>query len=457
MTIVLDSGRRAAPRASAVASADLPTLLVVAWALELTGVACGVVNAALTTFPRAFPTTPVGWLPALPLVVLAMTELLRIPLAQAFQRRRSVVARGLALAALLPICAIAFENWTFGIERIVTLRVAEVEPVREALRRAERAVASAEAERQRAEVAGREGRADLQKRIEEGRRQQEELGRQAEAAARAHRELLAEIGTQCMKIAGACLQPRSLAEDQRYAAERNALAAQSERVMAGIAAAERALQALATGPSTGASPGAPDAVAAAQAELAAARRAFAEEANQNQVYRLAAMVHGVAPEQLDDRQLALARGFFSLFSAAIVSLAGVLAALIAYWPERTGPSVTEQAVKLLRGLRAWAGRQRRKVVRRVEVPVEKIVETVVEKIVPELVIEKPILVERNTVRFVAYSGNGALPEPHTVESRTEGPAAAAALDEARRQAAPEAAVGSAQPAKPARPALRLFK
>jgi len=190
--------------------------------------------------------------------------------------------------------------------------------------------------------------------------------------------------------------------------------------------------------------------AAAEAELATARRAFAEEANQNQVYRLAAMVHGVAPEQLTDRQLARARGFFSLFSAAIVSLAGVLSALIAYWPERTGPSVTEHAVKLLRALRAWAGRRRKKVVQRVEVPVEKIVETVVEKIVPELVIEKPILVERNTVRWLPYSGSGPLPEAHTSESRVEGPAAAAALDEARRSPA-------AEPPPPARPALRLFK
>ena len=250
MTIVLDGGRRAAPRAMPVGVADpavsLPALLVFAWGLEVVGVACGVVNAALTTFPRAFPATLAGWLPALPLVVLAMTELLRIPLAQAFQRRRSVVARGLALAALLPICAIAFENWTFGIERVVALRMADVEPAREALRRAEGAVAAAEAERARQAAASRDGRADLQKRIEEGRRQQEELGRQAEAAARAHRELLAEIGDQCMRIAGACLQPRSLAADQQYAAGEKARADRLERVMAGIAGAEQALQAMST-------------------------------------------------------------------------------------------------------------------------------------------------------------------------------------------------------------------
>ena len=56
--------RRAAPRGAAVTPSTLPTLLVFAWGLEVVGVACGVVNAALTTFPRAFPATLAGWLPA---------------------------------------------------------------------------------------------------------------------------------------------------------------------------------------------------------------------------------------------------------------------------------------------------------------------------------------------------------------------------------------------------------
>src|SRR4029450_4308473 len=117
--------------------AALPALLLFAWLLEAVGVACGIVNAAYTTFQNDFPSTLVGWLPALPLVVLASTELLRIPPAQAFQRKRRLVPRVLALAALVPICGIALENWTFGIERIVNLRLAQGETRREALRRAE--------------------------------------------------------------------------------------------------------------------------------------------------------------------------------------------------------------------------------------------------------------------------------------------------------------------------------
>src|SRR6185503_13370252 len=84
---------------------------------------------------------------------------------------------------------------------------------------------------------------------------------------------------------------------------------------------------------------------------------------------------------------------------------------------------------LLRGLRGLVARRRRRVVRieRVEVPVEKIVE----KLVPEQVIEKPILIERRTVRWVPYTGGGPLPESHTTESRTEGKPAEAALAQLR--------------------------
>jgi len=410
-------------------SAALPALLFFAWVLEAVGVACGIVNAAYTTFQNDFPSTLVGWLPALPLVVLASTELLRIPLAQAFQRKRRLVPRALALATLLPICRIALENWTFGIERIVNLRLAQVESRRETLRRAEDRLKVALDDRQHQADAAAGGRDALQRRIEEGRRQQEELGRQVAGADRAHADNLREIGTYCLKIGGECLRPRSLAEDARYAAEKKALDDKLERVLAGVASAERELQAMAA---HGAAAGFPE-VAEAQSGVAAARKAFAAEAGQNQIYRLAGMYHGVPPEHVGEAELAHARGFFSLFSASIVSLAGVLAALIYYWPDRDRSPLGEAAAKLLRGLRGLIARRRRRVVRieRVEVPVEKIVE----KLVPEQVIEKPILIERQTVRWVPYTGSGPVPEPHITESRTEGKPAEAALTEAREAAA----------------------
>jgi hypothetical protein len=221
----------------------------------------------------------------------------------------------------------------------------------------------------------------------------------------------------------ACLRPRSLAEDARYAAEKKALDDKLERVLAGVASAERELQAMAAHV---AAAGLPE-VAEAQSGVAAARKAFAAETGQNQIYRLAGMYHGVPPEHVGEAELAHARGFFSLFSASIISLAGVLAALIYYWPDRDRSPLGEAAAKLLRGLRGLIARRRRRVVR--EIPVEKVVEKVVEKIVPE--VEKPVLIEKTVVRFVPYTGSGPLPPDERTVKRIEGQSAAEALDAAR--------------------------
>lgn len=416
----------------AVTTAASPTspLLLFAWLLEAVGVACGIVNAAYTTFHDNFPVTLVGWLPALPLVVLASAELLRIPLAQAFQRKRRRLPRLLALLALLPLCGIALENWTFGIERIVNIRLAEVEPRREALRLAEERLRAAYEVQQTHAGAHSTNRGALQRRIEEGRLQLEELGRQAGAEDRAHADNLREIGSFCLKIAGECLRPRSIAEDARYAAEKKTLDDKKERVMAGVAGAERELQAL----STGGPPQGLAGVAEAQREVEASRKAFAQQASQSQIYRLAGMYYGVPPERIGDAELTRARGFFSVFGAIVISLLGILAALIHYWPDTpvVESSLDVALTKLLRAARGVLARHRRRVVRveRVEVPVEKIVE----KIVPEQVIEKPILIERHTVRWMPYTGDGPLPAPHTAESRSEGKPAEDALVQAREAA-----------------------
>src|ERR1700693_3937583 len=62
----------------------LPLLIVYAWAMEIVGVGCGVLNAGYTTFGDKFPDTIWGYVGAIPMVVLAVAEMGRVPIASAF-------------------------------------------------------------------------------------------------------------------------------------------------------------------------------------------------------------------------------------------------------------------------------------------------------------------------------------------------------------------------------------
>jgi hypothetical protein len=66
-------------------------LIVFAWAMEIVGVAGGVVNSTYTTFGDDLPHTFAGYLPAVPIVVLAVAELGRVPLASVLFYRHKVM------------------------------------------------------------------------------------------------------------------------------------------------------------------------------------------------------------------------------------------------------------------------------------------------------------------------------------------------------------------------------
>ena len=90
----LDTMTGQPPYSASRAASEAPSsgsLIYFAWLLEIVGVSCGAVSAAYTTFGEHFPAELLGWLPALPMVVIAAAELLRIPLAQAFGHKRPLV------------------------------------------------------------------------------------------------------------------------------------------------------------------------------------------------------------------------------------------------------------------------------------------------------------------------------------------------------------------------------
>src|SRR5215467_15999690 len=100
-------------------------LIAFAWAMEIVGVSGGIINSTYTTFGEDLPTTFVGYLPAVPMVALAVAELGRVPLASVFFHKHKLM-QGIAIVGIAALGYLAVENWTFGFERIVDLRLKSV-------------------------------------------------------------------------------------------------------------------------------------------------------------------------------------------------------------------------------------------------------------------------------------------------------------------------------------------
>src|SRR6266508_2156260 len=100
-------------------------LLFFAWAVEIVGVTAGVFNSAYTTFGSDLPTTFWGYVPAIPMVTLAVAELGRVPLASVIFNKHKLMQL-IALLGIVALGYLAVENWAFGFERIVDLRLKTV-------------------------------------------------------------------------------------------------------------------------------------------------------------------------------------------------------------------------------------------------------------------------------------------------------------------------------------------
>ncbi len=67
----------------AVISKNGILLIAFAWAMEIVGVSAGIINSTYTTFGEDLPRTFTGYIPAVPMVALAVAELGRVPLSSA--------------------------------------------------------------------------------------------------------------------------------------------------------------------------------------------------------------------------------------------------------------------------------------------------------------------------------------------------------------------------------------
>jgi hypothetical protein len=360
-------------------------LIIYAWAMEIVGVGCGVLNAGYTTFGDKLPDTIGGYVAATPMIVLAVAELGRVPLVSAFFHRSKMV-RCLCLLAIVALSYLAIENWTIGFERLFSMRLDEVMTALSAVTRAEADQLVLEKEYDK--EADAEKRAELRIGVKTREASIAALGDQVRAASEAHSHNLLNIGQQCKLVQGPCIKPRSELEDRRYEAEvaqLNGMKAKEEQEKASLQAeidelvksdahnAARLVQRK----------------AAATAVVNERREEFRRIADRNPIYRVAASWFGT--KELTQEQFALTRWWFATLSAVAVALAGSVAAFVHYARVVTPESSSIlgiQLTRLARARRAYIARKRRAVVR--EVPVFKEGKEVVFREGKEIVVKEVV-------------------------------------------------------------------
>jgi hypothetical protein len=348
-------------------------LISFAWAMEIVGVAGGMVNSTYTTWGDHPPHTLWAWLPAIPMLVLAVAELGRVPLASVLFHR-SRVMQAVALIGIVVLGYLAVENWTFGFERIVELRLKPVSAAGLLLSEAEAHQADLISQRGRATTGGSDKREELRRGIKD---REDSI----KAEAQTHQKNLEEIREGCRIVREQCIVPRSKAEDQRYEAIVNRLTKERDDRQSELDDLVKT--------DRGGVVNLEKEIAAASDAVSKAKKKWQAEVNGNQVYRLAASYFRVNTTDVTDAQFAAARWVFSTFSAIAVALAGSVAALVYYATERT-PGAPLLLGKLIRARRDYYARKRKKIYR--DVPVEKIIYRDGK--------EPPTMVEKEVVRWV---------------------------------------------------------
>jgi hypothetical protein len=366
-------------------------LIIFAWSMEVVGVTAGVINSAYTTFGENFPMTFAGYVPAVPMAALAVAELGRVPLASVVYSKHTFM-QGVAVLGILALGYLAIENWTFGFERIVDLRLKPVNAASRELSGAEAELAALWQQRTQSTESSGARRDELRRGIEQRDASIAELTSQLGKEADVHQKNLESIREACRIIRDKCIVPRSQAEDSRYEQEvgrlsnnlarqreaRKQLQAQIESLVSSDAGSVAALDSR---------------IAAATDAVTAARVAFRQAADGNQIYRLAASWFRVSTADVTAEQFAAARWVFTTFSAVAVALAGSIAALVYYSATRASeaPSFAGKVMaKLARARRAYA-RLRKPL--KVEAPGgERVVYRDGKE--PPIIIEKEKIVER---------------------------------------------------------------
>jgi hypothetical protein len=369
-------------------------LIVFAWAMEIVGVAGGVINSFYTTYGTDMPRTLVEYLAAVPMAALAVAELGRVPLASVIYDKHKLM-QGIACLGIVALGYLAMENWTFGFDRIVDLRLKPVNTASSELLRAEAEVAALVDQRKRMTTSNGQKRDELRRGVEQRDTSIAELTAQSSKEAEVHQRNLEGIREACRLIRDKCIVPRSLAEDVRYAAEVGRLSAQLARQREERKQLQSQIDELVSRDADGVAE-LDQKIVIAEQTATEARKSLRSAADGNQIYRLAASWYGVSTSGVTAEQFATARWVFSTFSALAVALAGSIAALVYYAPSRApgAPSLLGKlAVKLLNARRAYFARKRKPL--KVEVPG------------PERVIyrdgkEPPVVVEKFVDRLIDH-------------------------------------------------------
>jgi hypothetical protein len=187
-------------------------LIRFAWAMEIVGIAGGMINSTYTTFGEDLPSTPIGYLPAVPMIALAVVELGRVPLASVIFHKHKLM-QGIAILGLMALGYLAVENWTFGFERIVDLRLKTVNSASRELSRAEADLAALLKRREEIATTTGEKREELRRGVGQRDASIGELTTQLGREAEIHQENLERIREACRIIKEYCMVPRSQAED----------------------------------------------------------------------------------------------------------------------------------------------------------------------------------------------------------------------------------------------------
>src|SRR5262249_14351785 len=193
-------------------------LILFAWAMEIVGVTCGMINSTYTTFGEDLPETFPEYIPVVPMVALAVAEFGRVPLASVLYHKHKLM-QGVAILGIMALGYLAVENWTFGFERIVDLRLKPVNTASRELLRADREHSALLERRKPMMTNTHEKREELGRGIDKRNAGIAELTAQINKGAEDHQKKLVEIREACRLIRGECIVPRSRTEDVRYAGE----------------------------------------------------------------------------------------------------------------------------------------------------------------------------------------------------------------------------------------------
>jgi len=362
-------------------------LITFAWAMEIVGVSLGFLNSTYTTFGEDLPQTISGYIPALPMLALAIAELGRVPLTSVIFHRHKVT-QAVAILGLVALGYLAVENWTIGFDRIVELRLGPVSTAQRDLSRAEAELSTLKKTLTEDSSIKRD---ELQRAIKKRDDNIATLSEQLDKEAKIYQERLHSIQEGCLKIRERCMVPQQNAERSRYEraenqlkktieherSERNQLQSQIDGLASNDAREAEQLQ---------------QKIAATQASVSELRHVFQSAADRNPIYRIGTYFYGV--DALEPEQLARVRLVFATFSAIAVAFAGSVAALVYYARSRVPGTPTQFGIMISKAVRAWRAyyaRKRKAVVR--EVPG------------PEVVIyrdgkEPPTVVEKEVVRLV---------------------------------------------------------